>query len=99
MSGNIHYIRAAIQAKTGVSLSLEATRDILIEEGLLTKAQANRLMFSGYDEYYKSDKVIDDTDEEEIKTIIPIENDVEIDLVDIIDDELVIDESTINIII
>lgn len=54
---NLHYIRAAIEANTGVRLSLERTRDLLIEEGLITKAQARKhaKIFRGYSEYFDSE--------------------------------------------
>lgn len=54
---NLHYIRAAIFENTGVNLSLERTRDILIEEGMLTRSQANRMIFTGYGELYGNPNV------------------------------------------
>lgn len=54
---NLHYIRAAIEANTGIRLSLERTRDLLVEEGLITKAQARKYakIFRGYSEYFDSE--------------------------------------------
>lgn len=53
---NLHFIRAAIEANTGVRLSLEDTRQYLIEEGLITASQARRhaKIFRGYGEYFDS---------------------------------------------
>lgn len=54
---NLAYIRAAIEANTGVTLSLEEVRQLLIEEGLITQSQANKYaqIFRGYGEFYDSD--------------------------------------------
>lgn len=54
---NLHYIRAAIEANTGVRLTLERTRELLVEEGLITKAQARKhaKIFRGYSEYFDSE--------------------------------------------
>ena len=57
MSGsvNLHYIRAAIEANTGVyGLSLEQVREYLIEEGLLTRSEAmsRAHIFNGYAEFF-----------------------------------------------
>jgi len=55
---NLIYIRAAIRERTGKELSLEAVRDLLLEEGLITKKQAqNRdLIFRGYAEYFETEE-------------------------------------------
>lgn len=55
---NLVYIRAAIRERTGKELSLEAVRDLLLEEGLITKKQAqNRdLIFRGYAEYFETEE-------------------------------------------
>jgi hypothetical protein len=45
---NIHYIRAAILAHTGIKLTLEEVRQYLLEEGLLNKAKAKNVIFPGY---------------------------------------------------
>ena len=54
---NLIYIRAAIQAATGVDLTQERVLELLVEEGLLTKSQANQdgLIFRGYDEFFHTD--------------------------------------------
>jgi hypothetical protein len=52
---NLHYIRAAIEANTGVyGLSLERVRQYLVEEGLLTPDEARKYapIFNGYDEFF-----------------------------------------------
>lgn len=55
---NLIYIRAAIRERTGKELSLEAVRDVLLEEGLITQAEADdeHLIFKGYDEYFDTDE-------------------------------------------
>jgi len=55
---NLIYIRAAIRERTGKELSLEAVRYLLLEEGLITKKQAqNRdLIFRGYAEYFETEE-------------------------------------------
>jgi len=54
---NLIYIRAAIEANTGVKLSLEEVRQYLIEEKLITPSQARKhaQIFRGYSEYYDSE--------------------------------------------
>jgi hypothetical protein len=53
---NLYYIRAAIEAATGIRLTLSKTRQYLKEEGLLTPAQDDEMQeFRGYDEYYWND--------------------------------------------
>lgn len=54
---NLLYIRAAIQAATGVTLSQEQILDLLVEEGLLTPAEASKdgLVFKGYSEFFHTD--------------------------------------------
>jgi len=51
---NLIYIRAAIRENTGVHLSLDKTLQYLVEEGLVTQAQAKDrdLIFRGYSEYF-----------------------------------------------
>lgn len=50
---NIYYIRAAIEANTGRRLTLSQTRDLLVEEGLLTRKQAKRHCSSmSYSQYH-----------------------------------------------
>jgi hypothetical protein len=46
---NIIYIRAAIEAATGVRVSLERTRELLLEEGLITPKQYRNDCFMGVD--------------------------------------------------
>lgn len=57
MTINLIYIRAAIEANTGVRLSLERTREYLVEEGLITQRQADEeaAIFRGYSEFYNED--------------------------------------------
>ena len=54
---NLIYIRAAIDAATGVRLSLMETKRYLIEEGLITPTQAREeaTVFRGYGEFYDYD--------------------------------------------
>lgn len=54
---NLIYIRAAIEANTGVKLSLEQVRQYLVEEGLISQRQAQTKapIFNGYAEYFASD--------------------------------------------
>jgi hypothetical protein len=55
---NLIYIRAAVEAATGQRLKLEEIRDLLVEEGLITAAQAKKhaQLFRGYSEYYDYDE-------------------------------------------
>ena len=52
---NLIYIRAAIRERTGQELSLDAVVDVLLEEGLISKAQSQNkdLIFRGYAEYFE----------------------------------------------
>ncbi len=51
---NLHYIRAAIKANTGKDLSFPEIKKYLVEEGLITKAQANRIkILKNYNEYHE----------------------------------------------
>ena len=54
---NLIYIRAAIEAATGVHLNLKEVRKYLLEEGLITREQAVReaTIFRGYSEFYDYD--------------------------------------------
>ena len=54
---NLIYIRAAIQAATGVTLTLKEVRQYLLEEGLITPSQAKKeaTIFRGYSEFYDYD--------------------------------------------
>ena len=51
---NLHYIRAAIEAHTGQRLKLDRVRELLVEEGLITKSQAERnaQTFTGYSDFF-----------------------------------------------
>lgn len=55
---NLIYIRAAIRERTGQELKLEAVRDYLLEEGLITSSEAadENLIFRGYDEFFETDE-------------------------------------------
>ncbi len=61
---NLIYIRAAIEAATGVRLTLKDVRRYLLEEGLITPEQARKeaTIFRGYSEFYDYDYA--DTQEE-----------------------------------
>jgi len=52
---NLLYIRAAIEANCGVRLPLEQIRKLLVEEGIITPAQAKEHAepFRGYGEFYE----------------------------------------------
>lgn len=54
---NLIYIRAAIRANTGIDLPLPKVLQYLVEEGLITQAQAKDpdLIFRGYSEYFDYD--------------------------------------------
>jgi len=55
---NLIYIRAAVEAATGQRLKLDEIRTLLVEEGLITAAQAKKhaQIFRGYSEYYDYDE-------------------------------------------
>jgi len=46
---NIIYIRAAIEAATGLRISLEDTRRYLLEEGMITRKQFHNDCYMGVD--------------------------------------------------
>lgn len=54
---NLYYIRAAIEANTGIRLSLSEVRTYLLEEGLITQRQADEdaKTFTGYNEMFAFD--------------------------------------------
>lgn len=59
---NLHYIRAAIEAHTGVSLTIDETKAYLLSEGMATENDLNRYTFKGYAQYYghiATEQVID----------------------------------------
>jgi|TARA_R110000796_G_scaffold56214_1_gene130437 hypothetical protein len=51
---NLYYVRAAIEANTGIRLSLRKTKQYLIEEKLIP-AGADASEFRGYSEFYWTD--------------------------------------------
>jgi len=55
---NLIYIRAAIQQATGNVLPLDEIIDLLVDEGLITKAQAQdeNLIFRGYEEFLETEE-------------------------------------------
>jgi hypothetical protein len=67
---NLIYIKAAIEAATGVSLKLEEVRQYLLEEGLITPNQARKeaTIFRGYSEFYDYDygEIKDDFEAQEL---------------------------------
>jgi len=52
---NVNYIRAAIEANTGIRLTLKETVRYLYEERLVTLAQANRMLFPGYTKLFPAE--------------------------------------------
>tara|TARA_E500000331_G_C16679094_1_gene464630 strand:- start:9 stop:269 length:261 start_codon:yes stop_codon:yes gene_type:complete len=68
MSFNLYYIRAAIQERTGQVLKFDKIRQLLLEEGLISKKELedNPLAkeFDGYGRYFAT---------EDHSVIIPIE--------------------------
>ena len=56
---NLEYIRAAIQANTGITLPLDRVREYLVEEGLITprKAERNAQIFRGYSEFFEAEGI------------------------------------------
>jgi len=51
---NLYYVRAAIEANTGIRLSLKDTRRYLVEEGMISENE-DAHEFRGYSEYYWTD--------------------------------------------
>ena len=50
---NLHYIRAAILANTGVDLEFNEIKKLLVEEKLITQSQASKIkILKNYSEYY-----------------------------------------------
>lgn len=74
---NLIYIRAAIEANTGIRLSLDRVRTLLFEEGLITRSQAanNARNFEGYGEFYNAD-IVDKYSTPETTPIKDIPDDV-----------------------
>lgn len=75
-SFNIVYIRAIIEAETGIRLSLKQTVAYLYQEGMITKSEAKTAIFPGYNALYGAsiDKnVIDDDSKLFDKSMIPVD--------------------------
>ena len=75
-SFNIVYIRAAIEAQTGIRLSLKQTVAYLYQEGMITKSEAKTAIFPGYSALYGTsiDKnVIADDSKLFDKSMIPVD--------------------------
>lgn len=48
---NLTYIRAAILENTGIRLRIRTVADYLVEEGFITRDQANKAVFDGYESF------------------------------------------------
>lgn len=72
---NIHYIRAAVQEKTGIRVELEDLKRILVEERFITPAKAKNIIFRGYGDYYDKIDIAEEVDEE-IYALVDLEEDV-----------------------
>lgn len=57
---NLHYIRAAIEAKTGQRLSIRKVKRLLVREKLITPNQARENQPFRYADYYNSPHTEDD---------------------------------------
>lgn len=70
---NLHYIRAAIEAATGIHLTLPEVRTYLVEEGLITQRQADEdaQLFTGYDELYEYDDASTYQEEYDVEMGLP----------------------------
>lgn len=70
---NLHYIRAAIEAATGIHLTLPEVRTYLVEEGLITQKQADEdaQLFTGYDELYEYDDASTYQEEYDVEMGLP----------------------------
>jgi hypothetical protein len=68
---NLYYIRAAIEAKTGKTLSFQEIRDLLVEEGLVSERQLRRFSqdFRGYGEFYEDSPATKEVTTEEIEEL------------------------------
>jgi hypothetical protein len=49
---NLHYIKAAIEAATGVKLTIDEVKSYLYTEQLATLGDLEKYTFKGYDQYY-----------------------------------------------
>lgn len=78
---NLVYIKAAIEAKTGIRLRLKQVAKYLVEEGFITKDQANKAVFYSYESYNNGDllthKTLDNPIpvDQELSNWTPIEQD------------------------
>jgi len=72
---NLIYIRAAIRPNTGIDLPLPKVLQYLVEEGLVTPAQAKDpdLIFRGYSEYFDNDSA--DITDQEVDEIVLLQDD------------------------
>lgn len=78
---NLHYIRAAIEAKTGKRLSLRKVKRLLVREKLITASQARETQPFRYADYYNTPHTEDygifeedyEDDQEEAKIFAKIE--------------------------
>lgn len=54
---NLYYIRAAVEANTGQRVSFPTLRRLLVEEGLITREQAEEdaADFRGYGEFFETE--------------------------------------------
>ena len=52
---NLYYVRAAVEAATGVKLTLNQMRDYLIEEGMIDSNDDQYFPFRGYKDFYAYD--------------------------------------------
>ena len=68
---NLYYIRAAIEANTGKTLSFQEIRNLLVEEGLVTERQLKRFSqdFRGYDEFYDNSPATREIPTDEIEEL------------------------------
>jgi len=75
---NLVYVRAAIEQATGIRLSLEKTRQYLVEEGLITPKQAKTeaTIFRGYSDFYEDDSCYASSKEQIEPEIISIEDEI-----------------------
>jgi hypothetical protein len=71
---NLIYIRAAIRANTGIDLPIPKVLQYLVEEGLVTPAQAKDpdLIFRGYSEYFDYDSA--DISDDEVDGFVLLED-------------------------
>jgi hypothetical protein len=70
---NLYYIRAAIEAATGITLPLPRVRELLVEEGIITQRQADEEAreFIDYNEFYAYDAADTSTDDKDFLEGLP----------------------------